>query len=87
MDISLVEKDDKPSIRLATDDSASMLFHMVDIPLDDYPLLSWEWLIEQGIEAEFDEMTTDGDDHPARFFLTFQTSEDESHHMDDYLGK
>ena len=86
MDISLVEKDDKPSIRLATNDTASMLFRMVEIPLDDYPLLSWEWLIEQGIDAEFDEMTSAGDDHPARFFLTFETSEGESHHMEIVWG-
>jgi len=86
MDISFVEKDQKPAIRLETNDSASMLFRMVDIPLDDYPLLSWDWLVEQGIEAEFDEMTKKGDDHPARFFLKFQTAEGESHHMEIVWG-
>ena len=50
MDISLVTKDEKPSIRLATNDTASMLFRMVDIPIDEYPTLSWDWLIEQGID-------------------------------------
>ena len=86
MDISFVVKDEKPSIRLATDDTASMLFRMVDIPIDEYPLLSWDWFIEQGIDAEFDEMTSDGDDHPARFFLTFQTSDDGQHHMEIVWG-
>lgn len=86
MDISFVVKDERPSIRLATNDTASMLFRMVDIPIDDYPLLSWEWFIEQGINAEFDEMTSDGDDHPARFFLTFQTPEGESHRMEIVWG-
>jgi len=44
MDITFVTKDEKPSIRLATDDTASMLFRMVDIPIDEYPVLSWDWL-------------------------------------------
>ena len=86
MDISFVVRDDKPSIRLATDDTASMLFRMVDIPLDDYPLLSWDWLVEQGIDAEFDEMSSSGDDHPARFFLTFQTPDGKNHHMEIVWG-
>ena len=63
-----------------------MLFRMVDIPLDDYPLLSWDWLIEQGIDAEFDEMTSAGDDHPARFFLTFQTTDGKDQHMEIVWG-
>ena len=86
MDISLVVKDNKPSVRLATKDSASMLFRMVDIPIDEYPVLSWDWFIEQGINAEFDEMTSDGDDHPARFFLTFQTLDNEKHAMEIVWG-
>ena len=86
MDISLVVKDNKPSVRLATKDSASMLFRMVDIPIDEYPVLSWDWFIEQGINAEFDAMTSDGDDHPARFFLTFQTLDNEKHAMEIVWG-
>ncbi len=86
MDISFVTKDDRQSIRLATNDSASMLFRMVDISITDYPLLSWDWLIEQGIDAEFDEMTKDGDDHPARFFLGFRDPGGNDHHMEIVWG-
>ena len=86
MEISQLDKDGNAAIRLATNDSASMLFRMLDIQLSDYPLLSWNWLIEQGIDADFDEMTGDGDDHPARFFLGFRNADGEEHHMEIVWG-
>ena len=86
MEISQLDKDGNAAIRLATNDSASMLFRMLDVQLSDYPLLSWQWLIEQGIDADFDEMTGDGDDHPARFFLGFRNADGEEHHMEIVWG-
>jgi len=86
MDISFVTKEGQPAIRLATNDSASMLFRYVEVPLDDYPLLSWSWYIEQAIESELDEMTVEGDDHPARIFLSFESAEGEPHAMEIIWG-
>lgn len=72
MEITFVRKDGRQSARLATRDTASMLFRQVDVPIDDFPWLSWEWMIEQGIEADYDETTAAGDDHAARIYLTFE---------------
>lgn len=72
MGISFSTKDGRPSIRLATHNTASILVRQVEIPLDSYRFLSWEWLIEKAIETKLDERTAAGDDHPARLFLRFQ---------------
>lgn len=86
MDISFVTKQGRPAIRLATNDSASMLFRYVDVDLDAYPVLSWYWHVERPIESDADEMTVDGDDHPARLFLGFEGADGESHDMEIIWG-
>lgn len=86
MDISFVEKDGRASARLETEGTASMLFRFVDIPIEEYPLLRWEWLIERGIGAGFDETTSDGDDHPARFMLKFESKDGDEHSMEIIWG-
>ncbi len=86
MDISFIEKDGRAAIRLATNDTASMLFRQTDVPIDRYPFLSWEWLIEQGIDVEHDEMTVGGDDHPARLYLSFESASGDSHAMEIIWG-
>ena len=47
-----------------------MLFRWVEVDLDRYPALSWNWFIEQPIASEIDELTVAGDDHPARLYLS-----------------
>ena len=86
MDISFVTKDGYPSIRLSTSDSASMLFRYVDVELDQYPILAWNWLIEQPIVSDTDEMTVRGDDHPARLYLGFESADGDSHAMEIIWG-
>jgi hypothetical protein len=63
-----------------------MLFRHVDFDLADYRWLSWRWYIEQPITSELDERTRDGDDHPARFFLTFRTAAGEERKMEIIWG-
>ena len=82
MDVSFATKEGVPAIRLATADSASMLFRWVDVDLDRYPILSWRWYVEQPIESPLDERTVEGDDHPARLYLTFESAAGESHAME-----
>lgn len=82
MDISFIEKDGRPSIRLATHGTASMLMRFVEVPLDDYPMLQWQWLIEKAIETELDERTGAGDDHPARLYLRFESASGDDHSME-----
>ncbi|GAB5500634.1 MAG: hypothetical protein PsegKO_29450 [Pseudohongiellaceae bacterium] len=72
MDMSFGRVGGRHALRLATENSASMLFRYVDIDLQRYPLLSWSWLIEEPIESELDENTRAGDDHPARLYVRFE---------------
>lgn len=86
MSISFASKDGVPAIRLATDDTASMLFRHVEIDLDVYPMLAWQWFIEDGIDSEVDEATRAGDDHPARFMVVFEAADGERHPMEIIWG-
>ena len=69
---SLARKDGVAALRVATDNSASMLVRYVDIDLATYPTLSWHWLVEKPIDSPVDERTDAGDDHPARLFIAFR---------------
>lgn len=86
MDISFETKDTRDAVRLATNDSASMLIRWVDVPLDRYPILSWDWNVEVPIESDEDELTTSGDDHPARLYLSFVSKAGDEHAMEIIWG-
>ncbi len=86
MQMSLADKDGVPAIRLATDASASMLMRAVDIDLQNYPRLAWRWLVEKPITSTLDERTHEGDDHPARFFISFRTASGEKRSMEVIWG-
>lgn len=82
MDISFATKDGVPAIRLATHDTASILFRHVEVALDTYRFLSWRWYVEQDIDSTVDERTREGDDHPVRLFLVFEEATGDSHRME-----
>ena len=82
MEIAFEAKEGIPAIRLVTHDTASMLFRHMEIELDDYPILNWQWYIEKGIDSSVDELTREGDDHPARFFMVFEAASGEAHSME-----
>ena len=86
MDIEFLEKDGRAAVKLSTDDSASMLIRHVDIDLEAYPLLSWQWFIEQPIKSDTDEQTSNGDDHPARVSIIFETASEERRAMEIIWG-
>ena len=86
MQMSFQEKDGVKALRLATHDSASMLFRHVDVAVATYPFLVWRWYIEQPIDAPADERTHAGDDHPARLFLAFRTGSGDSRRMEIIWG-
>lgn len=86
MDISWVKKDGHTAIRCATHGSASMLYRYVDVDLDAYPALSWDWFIEQPIVSDVDETTAAGDDHPARIYLKFLSAAGEAHSLEIIWG-
>jgi hypothetical protein len=86
MRISFVSKQGRPSIRLATHNSGSMLYRFTDLSLDQYPRLGWDWFVEQPIASDLDETTKAGDDHPARLYLKFRSATREAHAMEIIWG-
>lgn len=75
-------KDGVPALRCETRSSASMLFRYVDIDLAAYPILEWRWFVEEPIDSEIDERTREGDDHPARLFITFRGTDGDERSME-----
>jgi hypothetical protein len=63
-----------------------MLYRFTELPLDQYPMLSWDWFVEQPIESDADETTKAGDDHPARLYLKFRSAKGETHAMEIIWG-
>src|SRR5918996_696818 len=75
-----------PALRCETQSSASMLFRHADIDLVTYPILEWRWFIEKPIVSEVDERTREGDDHPARLFITFIAANGEERNIEIIWG-
>lgn len=86
MALSFAWKEGRHALRLETDDSASMLFRYVDVELERYPLLAWEWYVEEPIDSTVDERTREGDDHPARLYISFRTDGGEQRSMEIIWG-
>jgi len=86
MQMSFAVKDGVPALRAETRGTASMLFRHVDIDLAQYRWLTWRWYIEEPITSALDERTREGDDHPARFYLTFRTTAGEERKMEIIWG-
>lgn len=76
----------RPAIRLATNHSASMLYRFTDIDLAAYPTLAWDWFVATPVESDIDETSKEGDDHPARLYLKFQTGSGETRAMEIIWG-
>ncbi|MDT8428298.1 MAG: DUF3047 domain-containing protein [Pseudomonadales bacterium] len=86
MDMSFAQIAGRHALRLATDNSASMLFRFVDVGLEQYPLLAWQWLVENPIDTNLDENTRAGDDHPARLFISFRHDGEQRRSMEIIWG-
>lgn len=86
MSMSLARRDDVAAIRCETRASASMLIRHVDVAIERRPLLAWRWLIEVPIDAAADERSREGDDHPARLYLSFKTRSGERRAMEIIWG-
>lgn len=75
-DYSMVEVDGRSALHCTTDNSGSILMRDTAIPLADFPTLSWAWKIDKPLVSDIDEETRKGDDHPARFFVVFEGSDE-----------
>jgi hypothetical protein len=63
-----------------------MLVRFVDVALDAYPILSWRWYVEKGIESDVDERTAEGDDHPARLYIVIEDSQGKERRLEIIWG-
>lgn len=77
MTYSFATHQDVPAMRFETDDGASMLGRDLDIDLAQYPILTWKWLVEVPIVSTISEKLHEGDDHPARLYITLETAKGE----------
>ena len=82
MKLSFLKKDNFSALKCETKNAASMLFRHVDISLDEYPTLSWNWMVEKNITSPVDEKTADGDDSAARLFISFSVPNEEPRQME-----
>lgn len=57
-------------VRGHADDSASGLVRRIRVDLAEHPTLSWRWKVD-GVIARGDVSRRDGDDYPARIYVTF----------------
>lgn len=60
-------------VRADADASASGLMRKLDLPAAEWPRLAWRWKVERTI-ASSDVTRRDGDDYPARIYVSFRYS-------------
>lgn len=71
----LVKLDNKVVVKAVSDKSASGLIRKMDIDLNEYPIIEWQWRVENTYEkASVREKS--GDDYPARIYIAFKYQPD-----------
>ena len=58
-------------VAAVADDSAAGLIHRVQVDLAQTPILRWRWKVDRVLDGG-DARTKQGDDYPARIYLTFE---------------
>lgn len=66
-----VRMDGGPAVRLYSRGALTFLEKRVDIDLQKYPLVTWQWRVDNILEG-IDERTPGGDDHPLRIFFVLE---------------
>lgn len=70
---TLVSDGDIPHIKAVSNNSASGWKYLVDIDPKEYPIIEWQWKID-GVLENGDMTEKDGDDYPARIYITYEYS-------------
>ncbi|MFQ5580433.1 MAG: DUF3047 domain-containing protein [Nitrospiria bacterium] len=73
----ILQEEGRPVIRAISDRSASGLSRPLDLDPKVYPILSWCWKVD-GIISKGDARKKNGDDYPARIYLTFKYDPDKA---------
>ena len=71
---SLVEDDGTVVVKAVSRGSSSGLTREVTIDPEQYPIVEWRWKIENVLQKS-DVTTKEGDDYPARLYITFAYDE------------
>lgn len=79
MALSFVTQDGRRALRCATMGGASILSRAVDVPIDTFPTITWDWYVERPVMGDIDEATEAGDDHPIRLFLRMADADGTPH--------
>ncbi|MDX1638071.1 MAG: DUF3047 domain-containing protein [Balneolaceae bacterium] len=67
----ITEGDSVSVIRATSSNAASGLIYQVDIDPKKYPIIQWRWKVSDVIDKG-NVYSRDGDDYPARIYLTFE---------------
>lgn len=67
---SLVKEDDAMAVKAVADASASALIREISIDPQEYPVIQWTWKV-CGVIQKSDVRSKQGDDYPARVYVTF----------------
>jgi len=72
---SLVKDGSAVVVKSASNSSASGLTKAITIDPKEYPIVRWRWKVDNLLKAS-DVTTKEGDDYPARLYVTFQYDPD-----------
>lgn len=78
---SLVEDDGTVVVKAMSHGSSSGLTREVTIDPKEYPIIEWRWKIENVLQKS-DVTTKEGDDYPARLYITFVYDESKIDFLD-----
>lgn len=80
-DYSLVEEGDTVVVKAVSDQSASALTRALSIAPGEYSVIEWRWRIHN-ILQKGDVTSKDGDDYPARIYITFAFDPDRAGYLE-----
>jgi len=81
-DYFLVEDNGAIVVKAVSDQSASGLAREISITPGEYPVIQWRWKVNNVLQKG-DATSKDGDDYPARIYITFAFDPDKA----GYLGR
>ena len=78
---SLVEDDGKVVVKAVSQQSASGLMRAISLDPKQYPVIQWRWKVKN-ILGKGDVSRKDGDDYPARVYITFAFDPDKASYLE-----
>jgi hypothetical protein len=82
-DYFLVKVDDTVVVKAVSDQSASGLARAISISPMEYPVIQWRWKVNN-ILQKGDVTSKDGDDYPARVYITFAFDPEKAGYLEKF---